>query len=515
MSATLAPAPEPTAPAAAPAAGGGRAWRRVGRMSTIQRFILVLMLAYVAKQVFSVFVYPAFSGHDEVAHYSHIRTLATEGRLPTLPNLTQWRAVASTGQTPPTDQLPAELYPYCRFVLDWYCEPANERWSRTPPRIVTVLGQLYPSGYDYTANHPPLYYALMTPFYWLTRGLSPLAQQYIFRLLAIPLGAVTVWLAYRLAMTIFPGDAFLAVTTAALVAFQPQISYEAAMVNNDIASIALYAWMTLLLARGIRDKFPYRTCVWLGVGFGLALLTKGTSLSVAPAIALAIILASGWRDVRTWVTKGALAAAPAAILAAPWYVYMYRTYGNFDALPQVAALQWWNSPAGSFFGMLTSRDFIVMRFRETWGEFGWRLISLSPALLAAIAIPTVVCLGGVVVYIATAGRGLPGMAGDRVAQPATWQWQAIATMIALCLFGYLAVIQFGTSFQLTQARYFFPVVNAGAFLSMLGLRTILPARLRPAGQGIFVAALIVLTILIFTQYVVPFGLSSLGEPGFG
>ncbi|HEX5498483.1 MAG TPA: glycosyltransferase family 39 protein [Thermomicrobiales bacterium] len=483
-------------------------------MSSIERFMLVLMLAYVAKQVFSVFVYPAFSGHDEVAHYSHIRTLATEGRLPTLPNLEQWRAVAATGQTPPTDQLPAELYPYCRFVLDWFCEPANERWARTPPRIVTVLGQLYPSGYDYTANHPPLYYAVMTPVYWLTRAFSPTIQQYIFRLFAIPFGAATVWLAYRLAATIFPGDAFLAVTTAALVAFQPQISYEAAMVNNDIASIALYAWMTLLLARGIRDRFPRRLCVWLGVAFGLALLTKGTSLSVGPAIALAIIWSTGWRDVRTWLTKGILAAAPAAVLAAPWYLYMYRTYGNFDALPQVAALQWWNSPAGSFFGMLTSRDFIWMRFKETWGEFGWRLISLSPALLAAIAIPTAVCLAGLVVYVVIVGRRL-APPDDRVARPATWQWQALGTMAAICLFGYLAVIQFGVTFSLTQARYFFPVVNAGAFLSMLGLRTIVPARWRPAAQGVVVAALVVLTILIFAQYVAPFGVSSHGEPGFG
>ncbi|HET7094942.1 MAG TPA: hypothetical protein VFI22_15730, partial [Thermomicrobiales bacterium] len=118
MSATLAPAPTPAARAAASEAGRWRVWRRLRRMSSIERFMLVLMLAYVAKQVFSVFVYPAFSGHDEVAHYSHIRTLATAGRLPTLPNLEQWRAVAATGQTPPTDQLPAELYPYCRFVLD-------------------------------------------------------------------------------------------------------------------------------------------------------------------------------------------------------------------------------------------------------------------------------------------------------------------------------------------------------------------------------------------------------------
>jgi hypothetical protein len=70
--------------------------------------------------------------------------------------------------------------------------------------------------------------------------------------------------------------------------------------------------------------------------------------------------------------------------------------------------------------------------------------------------------------------------------------------------GYLAVIQFGTQFVLAQARYCFPVVNAASILVMLGLRTVIPWRWRPAGQGLVLAALIALNVYIFAAYVLPF-----------
>ena len=121
------------------------------------RFITVLLLLYAVKQIFSVAAYYPFSGHDELAHYSYVRTLASEGRIPELPDLGTWRAGLNGGDPPPTDEIPAELYPFCRFSLDWYCDPDSPRWSANPPRIVTVPGQGYfPSGYQYAANHPPL-----------------------------------------------------------------------------------------------------------------------------------------------------------------------------------------------------------------------------------------------------------------------------------------------------------------------------------------------------------------------
>jgi 4-amino-4-deoxy-L-arabinose transferase-like glycosyltransferase len=475
------------------------------RWPAASRFIVVLLILYAAKQVFSVAAFYPFSGHDELAHYSYVRTLVSEGRLPVLPDLDAWRDGLSGGEPPPTDGIPAELYPYCRYTLDWYCEPDNPRWQDIPPRIVTVPGLGYfPSGYQYAANHPPLYYAVMAPLYALSSSLSPVAQHYLMRLAAIPLGMLTVYAAYRATRTLFPGDAFLTVTVPGLVAFQPQISYEAAMVNNDIVAIALTSLLLWGLIVGLRDQFPLRLCVTLGVLLGLDLLAKGTALTIVPVIAAAVFLALGWRDWRGWLARGAAMAIPAALLAAPWYLFLYRTYGDFSGLARVAELQYWNSPMGTFWELLSDPQFVSDRFRETWGEFGWRLIHLSQPLLWAIAIPTIVAVVGLVVYAVAAWRGLPLAAGDPVAQPASWQGKALVILLVSCVLAYLAVIQFGTSFALSQARYFFPVVVASALLAMLGLRTLLPRSVRPAGQGIVLSALVVLNVIITMAYVLPF-----------
>jgi hypothetical protein len=230
-------------------------------------------------------------------------------------------------------------------------------------------------------------------------------------------------------------------------------------------------------------------------------------ITAAPVIGLAALLALGWRDPRALARRALWIGAPAAVLALPWYAYLHATYGNFDALAQVSQLQWWNSPAGGFVELLGSSDFVVMRFKETWGEYGWRLIHLGNELLWAIGVVTILAFVGCYLYAATAGRDMAVNSGDPVMRPARWQWLALATLVVACVVAYLAVVQFGVSFSLTQARYFFPVVNAGALLGMLGLRTLIPRRWRPLGQGVIVAALITLNVLLFLQYVLPFAIT--------
>ncbi|MGH2614106.1 MAG: ArnT family glycosyltransferase [Thermomicrobiales bacterium] len=478
---------------------------RSPRWPEAARFIVVLLFLYTVKQVFSVAAFYPFSGHDELAHYSYVRTLVTEGRIPVLPDLELWRTELDGGEPPPTDQISSELYRYCRYTLDWYCEPSSPRWRDDPPRIVTVPGLGYfPSGYQYVANHPPLYYALMTPLYALSSAWPPVTQHYMLRLAAIPFGLLTVYATYRATRALFPGDAFLTVTAPAFVAFQPQISYEAAMVNNDIVAIALTSLLIWGVIVGIRDRFPMGLCVAMGVVLGLDLLAKSTAVTIAPVIAFAVVLAVGWRDWRGVLTRGLAIGVPAGIVAAPWYAFLYRTYGDFSGLARVEDLQYWNGPMGTFFELLTDPGFVAARFRETWGEFGWRLIHLRPALLWAIALVTIAALLGLVTYAIAAWRNTSLWRGGESLRPEPWQVKALVSLALACAVAYLAVIEFGTSFALSQARYFFPVVTAAALLAMLGLRTLIPPRIRPAGQGVFVAALVVLNIVIISAYVLPF-----------
>jgi hypothetical protein len=62
-------------------------------------------------------------------------------------------------------------------------------------------------------------------------------------------------------------------------------------------------------------------------------------------------------------------------------------------------------------------------------------------------------------------------------------------------------------FQLTQARYVFPVLPAAAVLAMLGLRALVPAWARAPAAALVIAAASVFQVLLLTRLVLPYALS--------
>ena len=429
-------------------------------------FLVMLLAVYCVKQVLTAVIFPPFTGHDEVAHWQFARIVATEGRLPTLH----------------TDTLPGELYEWRRYALHW-----------------EELGQW--STFLYTAVHPPLYYALVAPVVRSTNEWTPIAQQYVLRYAAIPFGMLTVVLAFLVARTIFPGDTLLAVTVPTVVAFQPQISYVAAMVNNDIVVIALYSCLLYVLVRALWRGVSLPYAAGVGALFGLAVLTK-----VSSATALPLIVASFWwsRGTASWqrvLVELGVAAAVTLLVIAPWLAFMYATYGDFTGLGALTALQ---APLGltseaRFVELLFSLDFVMARWRETWGEFGWRLIPISGWILAVLAAVTIAGVAGLV------QRALAAF-GRRQAAPHldVRQVRALALLAAACVLSYLAVVQFGTQFVLTQARYFFPSVIGATLLVLFGLETWIAPRHRHLAAGVLVLGMVALNVLIYAAHVVPY-----------
>ncbi len=462
----------------------------------LTRFLIALAAVFLAKQFLMVVIFPPFTGHDEVAHLAYVQTVVSEQRVPVLVK----------------DQIPDQYYRYCQYILDWSpCEPDNPRWLVQPFRFADWGGAgVFPAGEQYAANHPPLYYLIASPIIRISEGSSPETQQYLLRVLAIPIGLAVVLLAFLTSWTVFPGDRFLGITVAAFVAFQPQISYEAAMVNNDVLSIAITSLILFLLVRGMRDRFPWFDCFLLGTAFGLALLIKGNSIVIAPIIAVAMVLGLGLRNVRSWVTKGIAVAGTGFLLALPWYVYLYRTYGNLDGLEQVKEIQQpWNRAAGTFSDLLFNRSFVWSRWQETWGAFGWRRIQLESTILWIIAVPIVVALVGLLVYTLRSlnvarQQHNDGEATSAFTGPSLFQAKALFVLFLACVVAYLAVVQFGTSFILTQARYYFPFVNGAALLIMLGARTLTPIRFQAIVQTVVVSGLVLMNVVIYTRYVIPY-----------
>ncbi len=418
----------------------------------------VLIAVYIAKQLLTVFVFPPFTGHDEVAHFQYVRVLATESRVPTLYS----------------HRLPEDLYGYRAYSIAW-----NDG-GKAPL---------------YTAVHPPLYYVLMSPIYWAARKLSPEQIQYVLRCAAIPFGIIVVVLASALTRTVFPKDAFLAITVPTVVAFQPQVSYEAAMVNNDIVIVAIYSLLLYLLVLTVRDGLTARRAAVIGLVAGVALLAKATAITSVVLMPLAFWMA---RRQDSWAAPARATGVAYGLLvaiAAPWWWFMAYAYGDPLAFSALAATQPDLTRNEPFLSLLFSGQFLVDRWAETWGEFGWKLIPINGNVTFCLALVTVAGLMGVFRY--ASHRDTPGSLKP-------WQTHALVLLAVACLTSYLAVVQFGTHFVLTQARYYFPVVNAATLLIMLGLRAWIPVSWRVPACAVIVLAAIAFNIGIYTIYVVPY-----------
>lgn len=500
----------------------------VRRVVTLERAVLgVLLVIYCIKGLYLVDLHPPFSGHDEVAHYAYISTIVVEGRIPLIPDPNMWAAPGTIADPDGFDRISSYFWGYCRYsTQDWSGCGDNQCPDSCYLHVNSQTGIIQPAGWVYTANHPPLYYLLMVPIFWATDTHWPEDQLPWFRRAAIPFGLATVLLAYLIVRQLVPNGAsgrFLALTVPTIVAFQPQVSYEAAMLNNDIMAIALTSTVIWLTAIGIRRGFRIWTSLLIGFVLGLALLTKTTAITVAPVVAVGMILTCGirtWRGRHGWVTHGTIAAGVTALTCWPWYAYMLSRYGDLNALDRIRQLQWWNyqnvAPP-TFLGQLTDRVFFWRILEQSFGGFGWHLIPISDELKSILAACFIVGIAGLTLYTVRVYLGIPPtgrLEGWRTSRWATrlaiggvdrQQVIGLAAMGAMAVVSYAALLQFGVSFQGTQARYAFPAVIPVAILLMVGLQGWVPQRWVRGWvlPTIVVFGVVFLNVWIYWRYVIP------------
>jgi len=137
----------------------GSAWTRARatvRTATVEhKFLALLLVLFLAKGVAISFIHAPYTGHDEVAHYAYLQTVAEEHRVPVLPELERWRAAYLADKSYIHDRMPPEFWQYCRFTTrDW--SPGCGEYT-SPVYAMTLGGLYFPTGWIYTANHPPLY----------------------------------------------------------------------------------------------------------------------------------------------------------------------------------------------------------------------------------------------------------------------------------------------------------------------------------------------------------------------
>jgi 4-amino-4-deoxy-L-arabinose transferase-like glycosyltransferase len=188
----------------------------------------------------------------------------------------------------------------------------------------------------YESFQPPLYY-LVTGLLAHLVPANPQTILYLGRMVAILLGAATVYFCWLTTRELAPRAPTWAIAAAGMVALLPSFSFDSAHASNDsmvnlTATAAFYVW-----TRGLRHPEFDRQLWGAGVMLGLTLLSKLTALALIPRLALVIVFRvfqarprtlgwSNWLKRALYMTVGATASA--LLVSGWWFVRNAFIYGE-------------------------------------------------------------------------------------------------------------------------------------------------------------------------------------------
>jgi hypothetical protein len=425
-------------PAAPPAAGGDAAGgarpaaerrreRRLTRLGVAGAALAFVMLGSLWLAV------PTYRPADEASHVAYAWELS-HGRLPTIDTV-----------------ISADGDPRLAQVLD-----GRDARHRTV----------------WTANHPPLYYALVAvPLRIGSATGHPTAGVQAARLLSLGLSALgLVALAY-VVLQLAPGTPQLAVAAAGLAGLLPSfVSISARVYNDSLAFLAITLVVAASVVFVLRGPSAVRLAA-VAASAGLAALTRASGMLVVGLAGLAVLIGV-WRSshggaarrVGRAVAWAALVGVAVAAVAGWFYLRNRRLYG--DLTGSAALLERFDrSPTGSVLGLLTDPGFWRTQQERMWrlepdavrpgpiGQYLW--------LLGLVPLAGLLLAGGR--WLARRSRGWRPDPG-----------RLVGVGLCLLLLGLLqlSVVQLVASGHMIHARYLFPglvTIGLGAAVGLAAL----------------------------------------------
>jgi len=325
-------------------------------MSNVKRqklWMMALLVAFVLLAATYSIVTPILEASDELWHYPVVQYIASGRGLPvqTPPERAGlWKQQASQ---------PPLYYALAALLTAWVDTSDLTQTLRWNP--YAAVGEVTPDGNINMVTHDPAREA------WPWRG--TVLAIHIARLFSVALGAVTVYLTYRLGREAFPDRAEIALGAAALTAFTPMFTFLSGSVNNDDLVTPLCALALLIMIRQVGqaqglplpqvkilrqgqnatgDERRLWVGYWgLGVVIGLATLSKVSGLALLPLAALTGVWVA-WR-------RGAASSRPATERLGS--DFQSRAGSHARLLPLRSGGSWrgaaaWEPPRLGFLGLL-------------------------------------------------------------------------------------------------------------------------------------------------------------------
>lgn len=406
------------------------------------------ILSFMMLALLHVYATPTYQPPDEASHVGYAQELS-HGRLPTL-------------ETPISTDGDSRL----RRLLSGRNAPRRTIW---------------------TANHPPLYYALAAvPLRIGTATAHPTGGVQAARLLSVVWSALGLAVLAYLVLQLAPRRPQLAVAATGLAALLPSFVANSSIVYNDsLAFLTSTAALAAAVVFVVRGPSGARLAA-VAASAGLVVLTRASGLLVVGVAGLAVLYGV-WRDSqgnnlrrlgRAAIWAGAVAIAVVGV-AGWFYLRNLSLYG--DLTGSAALLERFDrAPHGTPLGMLTSPGFWRVQQQHLW-DLTYDLPRAQGSLTRQLWLLGLLPLAGLLL------AGARWLA--RPAHPSTQSDPGRSVAVALCvvLLGLLqlSVVQFASSGGGAHVRYLFPGLVTLGLAGAVGL-TALPGGRR----GLLVVAML-------------------------
>ena len=455
--------------------------------------LVAILLVYLALALWYSVIIPLGEAPDEVPHFTVVRFLAQNGRLPT--------------GTDEHEAWQPPLYYALGAVLTLPIEDGLEM-----PFAVRANAHFDPA--DPRAPKNLLLHSSAEA--WPFRGWA--LAWHLVRVLSVALGAITVWTVFRLGSVVFPEQPAIPLTMAALTAFTPQFIFMSAVVNNDNAATTLSAltlWQVAALLHDPDCSRQWRRAAVLGLLLGLAVLSKASLIALLPIAGVAIVVSSArcelpaeaaaggeqaragyevthpaGRSSRVWLAIVSLVVAfgLAALLAGWYFVRNWQLFGDpmgWSFLRQTHALR--EGPL-----TLNVLAWLVEGiFRSFW--LGWIGIALDVLLYWLIGVVCLVGAAGFVVWLVR-----------------RWKTLGWSTLWTLALLGLHAVLTIASLVQWTatvqgtdQGRLIYPILPTVMLVVASGWAWWVKDQAQGWVLGALSAGMLCLAIITPLRYIAP------------
>ncbi len=454
-------------------------------MAADRRAITLLLLLFITLGVLYSTVNPLHEATDELRHYRFVQ------------HIIQFQALPVQGAMPCSAQghHPPLYYALAAAVTGWidtgrdlcYEPPTNPFWAHQYWQVGVDNKNQYLHGPD-------------EAFPWSGEALAAR----LARLVNVLIGTAVVWVTYAIGRTIWPQRPYLALGSAAIVAFNPMFLYMAAAINNDVIAALAGAAITLAAVRLLRDETGLRSRWGLIFGglYAFALLSKFNLAAMIVTIELVVAWVA-WRKKqwRQWLVVNLLIVAVTALLAGWWFARNQMLYGEPTGIQRLTELWGVRDPRESFGVALFELPYV---WTSLWGRFGYGQIPLPQIFYLLL---------GAGALVGAAGLSLPFLRRDKEELRAYGPYLLVLlTNVGLffaVIFNYLLVSPAGP-----MGRFFFPALPSLAlllcygwsqWLVLLPAATGSPASLRANRllTALVTSAMLAFTLIALCGYIAP------------